>query len=62
MFVTQGMPIAQIPPIDAAGAYSFPLPANLLAKGVCYRLFFTDEHAYETNSLSVAPGVMPRID
>ncbi|KFI97915.1 zinc ribbon domain-containing protein [Bifidobacterium stellenboschense] len=61
MFVTQGVSIAQIPPIDAAGSHSFPLPANLLAKGVFYRLFFTDEHAYETNSLTVAPGVMPRI-
>lgn len=61
MFVTQGVSIAQIPPIDAAGTYSFPLPANLLAKGVFYRLFFTNEQAYETNSLAVTPGMLPQI-
>lgn len=61
MFVTQGVSLAQIPPIDAAGEYSFPLPANLIGKGTFYRLFFADDKAYDTNSLAVTPGMLPQI-
>lgn len=61
VFATQGVPIAQVPPIPAAGEHRIQLPQGILNKGMYYKLFFKDPNAYQTANLTQDAGTTPEI-
>ena len=61
VFAGQGIELFHVPAQAEAGNWTFDLPAQLLNKGLYYKLFFDDPSAYDRIDLQLTPGTHPQI-
>ena len=61
VFSGQGIELFHVPAQAEAGNWTFDLPAQLLNKGLYYKLFFDDPSAYDRIDLQLNPGTHPQI-